>query len=275
MSEVNTENRLALKTPEANFIHVLQSEFNFSPRVSQELLAAAQEMLLGHTPSRAVRPGQVRQVVASMKAPFGPPLAETDKVEITLTVDAGQEDREVKRQYGQEGLRRGQILRLTEEALEQGGVLTHQDLARALGVAERTIRRDVQVLKAEKHQVLTRGQVKGVGRGQTHKVRIIELWLERTGYEGIARRMYHPPQSIKRYISTFLRMVSLHRKGVDVGEIGFVTCSSERLVTDYLAVYQTALAVPQRREKLEEELARVETAQKPPPQAEKKGEVRP
>ena len=78
-------------------------------------------MLLGSAPAAAVRPGQVR---ASLKAPFGPPLVEADKVEVTLTVDAGAEGAEVKARKGAEGLRRGQILRLVEESLEQGGVLT-------------------------------------------------------------------------------------------------------------------------------------------------------
>jgi len=107
------------------------------------------------------------------KALFGPPLAEIDKVEVTLTVDNGQEDAEVKRREGAEAQRRGRILRILEEALEQGGVLTQEDVARALRVERRTIARDVKQLKAEGHLVHTRGQVKGVGRGQTHKVRII------------------------------------------------------------------------------------------------------
>ena len=109
-----TQDRLAVKTPEANFVHVLQNEFNFSQRVSRELLSAAQEMLIGSVPAKAVRPGQVRLMVASMRAPFGPPLAETDQVEVTLTVDAGQEDAQVKAQEGTERLREGRILRLSE-----------------------------------------------------------------------------------------------------------------------------------------------------------------
>ena len=257
MSQASTQARLETKTAEVAFLTVLEQEFKFSLRVSRELLATAQEMLLGSAPSATVRPGQVRQVVASLKAPFGPPLAEADKVEVTLTVDAGAEDAELKRRKGAEGQRRGQILRLIEEALEQGGVLTQEDLARALKVSVRTIRRDVQALKAEGYLVHTRGQVKGVGRGQTHKVRIIELWLDRIGYAQIVRQTYHSQQSVKRYISTFLRMAVLHQKGVPVEEIAFLTQSSLRLVQDYLEVYHAAREAPHRREKLEEELARV------------------
>ena len=274
MSKATTLDRLAIKTPESAFVHVLQEEFEFSPRVSRELLSTAKEMLVGGVPSAAVRPGQVRLVVASLKAPFGPPLAETDKVEVTLTVDAGAEDAAVRKRDKAEGLRQGQILRLTEEALEQGGVLTQEDLARALSVNVRTIRRGVRALKAAGHLVQTRGSVKGVGRGQTHKVRIIELWLDREGYDKIARWTRHSPQAIKRYVSTFLRVVVLHRQGTPVEEIAFLTQASARLVKEYLEVYEAALAEPHRREKLEEELARVSARQKPSFEGGKKGEVK-
>jgi DNA-binding Lrp family transcriptional regulator len=280
VSTVTMQERLAVKTPEAAFLYILQKEFNFSSRVSHELLNTAQEMLVGGASAAAVRPGQVRLVVASLKAPFGPPLAETDKVEVTLTVDAGAEDAEVKGREGLEGLRQGRILRLTEEALEQGGLLTQEDLARVLGVDRRTVVRDVKVLKAAGHLVQTRGAVKGVGRGQTHKVRIIELWLDREGYEKISRWMHHSPQAIKRYVSIFLRVVLLHRQGTPVKEIAFLTQASGRLVKDYLAVYQAALAEPHRREKLEEELARVSAWQQASGQGQassgqgKKGEVK-
>jgi hypothetical protein len=268
------QDRLAVKTPEAAFLHVLQREFNFSPRVSRELLNTAQEMLVGDVPSATVRPGQVRLVVTSLKAPFGPQLKDTDKVEVTLTVDAGSEEAQVEGQKKAEGVRQGRILRLTEEALEQGGVLTQEDLARALGVTARTIRRDVQILKREGHLIQTRGFVKGVGRGQTHKARIIELWLDREGYEKIARRMHHSPQAIKRYVSTFLRVVILYRQGTPEEEIAFLTRSSVRLVKEYLEVYEAAIQEPHRREKLEEELGRVSVRQKPPFEREKKGEVK-
>ncbi len=148
-------------------------------------------------------------------------------------------------------------MRITEEALEQGGVLTQEDLARVLHVDRRTIVRDIQALEQEKHIVSTRGSVKNVGRGQTHKVKIIELWLNREGYDKIARWVHHSPQAIKRYISTFLRLVVLHRQGKDAKEIAFLTQSSVKLVQDYLGLYEKAMQQPNQREKLEEELERV------------------
>jgi len=105
--------------------------------------------------------------------------------------------------------------------------------------------------------------VKGVGRGQTHKVKIIDLWLDRQGYDAIARRLYHSPQAIKRYVSTFLRVVVLHQQGTSEAEIAFLTHASESLVRDYLAVYAQAQQVPHRAEKLAEELARVAARSRP------------
>ena len=172
-------------------------------------------------------------------------------------MDAGGEDAEVLRRQGRTALRSGRILRLVEEALEQGGVLTEEDLARALQVTRRTVERDIQGLKGQGHLVQTRGQVKGTGRGQTHKVRIIELWLDRQGYDRIALWAHHSLQSIKRYVSTFLRVVSLQRQGRGAGEIAFLVSASERLVQDYLGVYARAQSQPERLNKLEEELVRV------------------
>jgi uncharacterized small protein (DUF1192 family) len=176
---------------------------------------------------------------------------------VTLTVDAGAADAAVLAQEGRVGLRKGRILRLVDEALEQGGVLTEEDLARVLQITPRTVIRDIQALKAADHVVQTRGQVKGAGRGQTHKVRIIELWLDRQGYDRIALWAHHSVQSIKRYVATFQRVVTLHREDTAVSQIAFLVGASERLVGDYLALYERVTSHAERLAKLEEELARV------------------
>ncbi|MCX7706985.1 MAG: DUF1670 domain-containing protein, partial [Anaerolineae bacterium] len=76
-------------------------------------------------------------------------------------------------------------------------------------------------------------------------------------YDKIARWVHRSPQAIKRYVSTFLRMVLLHRQGRAVSEIAFLTQTSVRLVQDYLALYEAAQGDRAQRAKLEEELARV------------------
>lgn len=266
MSTHTTSDRLAEKTPEAAFLHVLEQEFGFPQRTAHQVLEAAHEVLLGGEGREQQRPGQVRMIVTSLQAPFGPTLAASAKVEVTLTIDNGTEDMAVKAKEGVEGLRRGRILRITEEALEQGGVLTQEDLARALHVDRRTIVRDIQELAKEKHTISTRGAVKNVGRGQTHKVKIIELWLNREGYDKISRWMHHTPQAIKRYVSMFLRLVVMRRQGKEAQEIAFLTHSSVKLVQDYLDLYEQAQQRPNQREKLAEELERISVWQRSEPE---------
>ena len=63
--------------------------------------------------------------------------------------------------------------------------------------------------------------MKGAGRGQTHKVRIIELWLDREGYDKTAWWVHQSPQSVQPYVSTFLRMLMLDRQATPVKDIAF------------------------------------------------------
>ncbi|MBK8167974.1 MAG: DUF1670 domain-containing protein [bacterium] len=94
---------------------------------------------------------------------------------------------------------------MTEEAVDQEGVLTQEDLARLLQTGVRTVRRDVAQLRSEGHWVPTRGAVQDTGRGQSHKAKIVEMYLQRMTYSEIARRARHSASSIKRYVQTFGR----------------------------------------------------------------------
>jgi hypothetical protein len=151
--------RLAVKTREQRFVQTLHAEFEFSPRLAQEVLAAAQEILVaeGEGPAGSLQPGPVRHVVAAVEAPPGRPLADSPMVEVVWTVDAGPEDAEVQRKFGRAVVRQTRILRLTAEAIEQGGAATEEDLARVLRVVPRTVRRDLRGLTAQGYVVPTRG----------------------------------------------------------------------------------------------------------------------
>ena len=235
--------RLAVKTLDQRFRRELETGFEMAPRISQGILDLAKEMFSVDAVSSTnrngrLRPGQIRQVIAASSAPHGCPLRQADMVEVTWTLDAGEEDLQVLKEHDRIALRRVRILRLTEEARDQGGLPTEEDLAKALSVTARTIRSDIAALEAEGYCVATRGKVKGVGRGQTHKVLIVELYLKRYTYTEIMRRMRHSAYAIKRYIQTFGRVVMLTRKGLNVPEIAHAVGISERLTQEYLDLYQ-------------------------------------
>ncbi len=135
MSEITASDRLALKTPEATLQHVLEEEFNLSYREAREVVITACEILGANQASGQVRPGQIRMVVAGVKAPIGPALVDTDRVEVTLTVDAGMEDARVLAEQRRIALRRGRILRLVVFVKQKvGQMMIEKRASRATGV---------------------------------------------------------------------------------------------------------------------------------------------
>jgi hypothetical protein len=235
---VRTEtDRLSEKTIERQFIHELESDFELAPATSRALLSAAQQVLLSCQRAGEVREGQMPMTVVSAKEPAGKPLSAMTKLTVVVTVDAGLDDLAVLRQHGAASLRRLRVLRMTEEAMDQGGVLTQEDLARLLQTGVRTIRRDVAQLRSEGHWVPTRGVVQDTGRGQSHKAKIVEMYLRRMTYTQIAMRARHSAEAIKRYVQTFGRVLVAWENGLTaVGEIAFVVGVSERLAGEYLAL---------------------------------------
>lgn len=257
MNENGTIARLQVKTSEQRFVRLLEQEFQFAPRVAQAILAEAQANLLGQ-PSQ-VRPGQVRVILAKRQAGHGRPLRETATVEVTWTVDAGAEDQQVQAQHRMQGLRRVRIQRLLSEALEQDGVASQEDLARVLQVSVRTIKRDIKALSAQGLYLPTRGNLHGIGRGQTHKAQIIQRWLQGYTYDQIAFHTRHSSTAIQRYIQTFVRVIELHQQGFANSQIALLLQIGVALVQEYLTVY-VANDQAACRERLTEQLQRLHGA---------------
>jgi hypothetical protein len=136
----------------SSFLEMLQYDLGLSPELNQQILAAAHVTLL-RTPSSkpATDTGKTRLEVAA-------PGKSANKVTVTLTLDAGEADVDLKRQNGTAALRRHRLWRIYQETTRQGGVLTQEELARLLNVSVRTIRRDIKYLQSDGHTVRTSGQ---------------------------------------------------------------------------------------------------------------------
>ena len=256
--------RLEAKTPEQRFVRMLEQEFEFAPKIAQVILEEAQASLLG-SPGERLRPGQVRVILTKREAGHGRALRETEATEVTWTVDAGAEDQQIRQRHGQQALRRVRIQRLLLEALEQDAVATQEDLERVLNASLRTIKRDCAALQAQGIYLPTRGNVHGIGRGQTHKAQIIGRWLRGETYDQIALHTHHRPVSIQRYLQTFTRLVQLHHRGLSQNQIGMLLQISPTLVQEYLAVYHQH-DTPDCRERLQDQLRRLDA-----PSAAKRG----
>jgi hypothetical protein len=249
--------RQEAKTAERRFVRVLEQEFQQAPRIAEAVLEEAQACLAGD--AEPMKPGQMRVILVKYGARHGRGLGETAMREVVWTVDGGQEDRRVLREAGRKGLRRFRIQRLLDEAVEQGGVATQEDLAQVLQVSTRTIKRDCAALQEQGNYLPTRGNLQGIGRGQTHKAQIIGRWLRGETYDQIALHTHHRPVSIQRYIQTFIRLVKLHRQGFSQNEIGLLLQLSPVLVREYLAVYEQHDA-PDCRERLQDQLRRLDAS---------------
>jgi hypothetical protein len=246
--------RLQAKTPEQRLLTLLQQEFNFAPKIAQAILAEAQACLLG--PPLSLRAGQMRVVLLKRTAPHGQALSQTSTVEVIWTLDAGAEDQEVLAVHGSSACRQGRIPRLLDEALDQGAVASQEDLARALQVSARTIKRDCAALQAQGIYLPTRGHLQGIGRGQTHKAHIVGRWLAGETYDQVAWHTHHAVSCVQRYVQTFVRVVNLHQQHFSPLEIGLLLQISQPLLAEYLAVYAHSDS-PFCRQRLQEQLARL------------------
>jgi hypothetical protein len=228
--------RLEAKSPEEAIIERIGRDFNLAPfmaRTQFEQMRRYFEHYLGL--ERDV--GQMTFLAISGDTPPGRPLAESKREPVNLTVDSP--DDLVAFRHSVAALRRSKIQRLTQEAREQGALLTQEDLARLLCASRSTIKRDIAHLRAEGIDVPTRGQVKDIGKGVSHKGRIVGDWLAGYTFGEIAQRRRHSLHSIERYCSGFQRVVRLHVHGLSAAEMRISTGMSERLIKEYLALYET------------------------------------
>ncbi len=246
--------RWMAKTPEQRFLSELQEGFQYAPRIAQVILEEAKEHLLGNNDNLTT--GQMRVILAEKGAPHGRPLDETETTEVVWTVDAGDEDLQVLEEHGSIALRHVRILRLLDEALTQGAAATQEDLGRVLHTSVSTIKRDFAALEDEGHYLPSRGNLQGIGRGQTHKAQIVELWLQGWTYDQIALRTHHAVSSIKRYINTFIRVVWMQRQGYSEEQIAHLLQIGTALTAEYLALYDR-YNTEQYKERLEACLERI------------------
>lgn len=254
METIEVQERQRAKSSQAQLLRVLAQDYALAPRVAQAVVQEVHDYLLAE--HGGGQSGQVSANLACHNAGHGQSLQKIGTVSVRWTVDAGESDKEIGRSQGQIALRRHRIVRLLDEATAQGGLATQEDLAEALGMAVRTIKRDFAHLHKHGHFLPSRGYRQGIGRGQSHKVQIIEQWLSHATYDQIMERTHHSLDAIQRYIQSFVRIVELHQQQMSPEQIGFITETSTQLVERYLAIYH-AIESPEQWERLQSELKRM------------------
>lgn len=229
--------RLRIKTQEQRLARLAVEGAGLSPWEAEELVEVVKEVFFTEPQDHPLRSGQMYYECAMASEGAGKPLRECQLVRVVLTIHEPQ-DIELAGEKGADGLRRHCILRLTEEAREQEGLLTQEDLARLLHCDVRTIRRDIKTFRENGIVVATRGQQKDIGPGVTHRGAAIAHWIDGMEPVDVARRINHSLTAVERYLQTFARVVFLKQKEFDPFAMALTMGVSVASIKTYLAVYE-------------------------------------
>ncbi len=233
MNQLTIE-RLQQKSVSESLVERLCTDFNLAPLVARTLSAEMSDYFEQCYQDKQGA-GQIVYMAVSRDSPAGRPLNKCERLPISLTLYTG--DDLVAAKEGMAALRQLRIQRMTEEAYEQGALLTHEDLGYLLSSSLATVKRDVRRLRQQGNMVPTRGQVKDIGKGVSHKRQIVADYLAGYTFSEIERRQRHSVNSINRYCRDFTRVARLRNKDFNTAEISRVTRLSERLVVQYQELY--------------------------------------
>jgi hypothetical protein len=243
LSEAREEQRdlrLTLKTQDQTLIREAMTGAGLTRWEAAVLPRVVDEIYFQGGSKRPWKDGQMRYQCVAITAGPGKRLSECPLVPVTLTVIDIEKDREVLHEHGAVGLRRSKLMRIAEEAREQGGVLTQEDLGVLLGCDERTVRRDIRDLRTQGIQVPTRGFVQDIGPTLSHKALAIRHWLEGKEPVAVARAINHSLGAVERYLEDFKRIALCAIKGLDEVATTRAANLSTALVTTYRAMYREA-----------------------------------
>ena len=134
---------------------------------------------------------------------------------------------------------REMVSRLCWEAIQQGCVLTQEDLARLLHCSLSTIKRIISVYRKQDFLIPTRGNYNDIGPGVSHKAQAVKLFLRGLTLLDISKRMAHSIYSIERYIDDFTLVYSAYvNEQYSALRISRMMAISPKLVKDYIALYE-------------------------------------
>ena len=225
-----------VRSAQHRLFQTLETDYAF-PRATCRSLVNLIWDFVNETFGEKIHEGQIVFHAASASEPPGKRISEIKTVPIHLTFH-DRTDISVLSEEGTSALRRHKVIRMANEALDQGGLLTQEDLAVLLCSSRRTIRRDIKELKVQGIEVPTRGTLQDIGPGVTHKSKVVKMWLEGYEYTDIERKTGHSGFSVQRYLSGFSKVVRFYSRGYSLPEIRELADMSERLALEYLDLYE-------------------------------------
>jgi hypothetical protein len=140
---------------------------------------------------------------------------------VKLTLHKPDQDLPVYKRSGLRGLRHHKIICITNEAVDQGGVLSCMS--------------SVREYRNIFHRPLpTRGNIQLIGGGQSHKKQIVALRLKGYLVPTICQKTNHSKEAVERYIRDFESVKLLSTKFDDVDVISRIIHFTSSVVKQYL-----------------------------------------
>jgi hypothetical protein len=251
-SSLQIFHRLSQKQLNTQFVNEIMHGMQCSPFEASAILDSVYKVYGDYFQSNGtLRPGQLHFQVLCIENNPSIKLADSKQVTVTLTLDDPKEDLSIREKFGVIGLRLHRIQRLCDEAFQQGGLLTVEDLAyRLLNCGQRTLCRDLRSLREQNIMLPLRSTIKDMGRTISHRSLIIKEWLKGKEYSDITKDTFHSVASVQNYVNKFKKVVALSEEGYDVHTIGFLVKISAQLVEEYFNIYKSLDMASHRRKEL-------------------------
>jgi hypothetical protein len=249
------QRRIKIKSIGQQMMNLAVQGAGLSPWESQVLVQLIEEVYFSELNSKELKPGQIKYQCISNKEGAGKALKLCKMVSVNLTLfdqkDQGNFSTDNNKDRSIE-LRRRRLVRITEEAKDQGGFLSQEDLAEILMCDVRTIRRDIKELKDIGIVIPTRGQQKDIGPGVTHRAIAIRHWLDGKEPIEVAQQIKHSIEAVENYLQKFKRVAYLKGKKFTEFEIALTVGISVTAAKTFVQLYDEFKNAPFFKQRLEE-----------------------
>lgn len=230
--------RLESKTAKNAIVQKLSQDFNLTPIIAEAYYRQFDQYYKEHS-NVSLSGGEIAYEAVAAEEPAGKHIRLTRKLTVRLKLIDFNTDLEALANYGLAGLRRHRIARLTRQAYDQGALLSYEDLAMLLTTSPATVKRDIYHLRHHGMFIMTRGMKHDMGPGLSHKTIIIDLYLKGYTFSEIELKTNHSETSVKRYLADFTQIALLYKQKFTHNQIRLISKKSDRLVREYLQIYQT------------------------------------
>ena len=238
-SRENQSRRLNIKNLDQQMKRLAVEGTGLSPWEAEVLVNSINEVYFSDPDLKECIPGQLKYSCVSSGEGAGKGLNDCEMTTVLLTLFAKEDEADLPKEQKQASVHRRQrrLMRIADEAREQGGLLSQEDLSHILMCDTRTIRRDIRDLKEIGITVPTRGQQKDIGPGITHRSLAVRLWLEGSEPVAIARQIKHSIGAVENYLEKFKRVAYLRRKSFDDYQIALTVGISVKAAKTFVSIY--------------------------------------